>query len=65
MAQVSIETLLAGRKVIVISPEVKVARACQILAEYGLSALPVVEEGRLVGLLSRTRRCLWLHDRRA
>jgi acetoin utilization protein AcuB len=45
---------------IVISPEAKIEQAARLLAEKGIGCLPVIEEGKLVGLVTETDvlRCI-------
>jgi len=39
---------------IIISPEAEIREAARLLAEKGIGCLPVIEEGKLVGLLTET-----------
>ena len=45
---------------IVISPEAEIEQAARLLAEKKIGCLPVVEEGKLIGLLTETDvlRCI-------
>ena len=57
------------RDVISVSPETPIHRAARLMAQHGVSGLPVVDHGRLVGIISdgdlisrharRTRRPWW------
>ena len=52
---------------IVISPEAKIEEAARLLAEKKIGCLPVIEEGKLVGLVTETDvlRCIagsWYED---
>lgn len=43
-----------ARDVITIEPDIDILAACQVLLEGRYRRFPVVDEGRLVGLISRT-----------
>jgi CBS domain-containing protein len=43
-----------SRRLITISPDKRVEEAAKLMAERGIKKLPVVEEGRLVGIVTQT-----------
>jgi CBS domain-containing protein len=45
---------------IIISPDAEIEEAARLLAEKSIGCLPVIEEGKLVGLLTETDvlRCI-------
>ena len=41
-----------GRRIAIVDPEATISRALEILAQDNIGALPVVRDGRIVGMLS-------------
>ena len=45
---------LMGRSVVTVRPDDRLERAARLMLEHGISGLPVVEEGRVVGLITES-----------
>lgn len=45
---------ITKRKLIVVSPDIRVEEAAKIMAERKVKKLPVVEDGKLVGIVTQT-----------
>ena len=60
VVQVVESTRVMSTPPIVISPKAEIERAARLLAEKSIGCLPVIEEGKLVGLLTETDvlRCI-------
>jgi CBS domain-containing protein len=51
-----------SRKVITITPMHSVAEAMRILIKHDIGRLPVVEEERLIGIISRSDAMIYYYD---
>ena len=54
-----------GRRIAIVDPEATISRALEILAKDNIGALPVVRDGRIVGMLSERDVARGLVDRGA
>ena len=54
-----------GRRIAIVDPEATISRALEILAQDNIGALPVVRDGRIVGMLSERDVARGLVDRGA
>lgn len=52
MPKTTVGSLLGGRTPICVAPGTSLVEACQVLASNRVGALPVLEDDRLVGILS-------------
>lgn len=52
LSQITVGDLMS-RDVVSVSPSAKLTEAVQLMKEFGIRHLPVVENGRLVGIVSR------------
>ncbi|MDF1854706.1 CBS domain-containing protein [Pseudooceanicola sp.] len=52
MSAKNISDIIRGRSLFQIAPDVPVSEACARLAQHQIGALPVVENGRLIGIVS-------------
>lgn len=59
------ETMTPANKLVTVSPSDDLMHAIQLLGGNGFHQLPVVESGRLVGMLNRDHVMQYLHVRQA